>query len=167
MEQLTIDPAQIAIQLTGFGLFVWILARFAWKPILTLLDERRARIEEGFRQISQSKAEVANLQQDYRQRLAKIEEEARVKIQQAILEGKRISLEIQEQAREQAQSAMSKSKETIELELAKAKVQLRDHVAQLTVDAVEKVLRQKVDPKTDRQLVDAVLDDLAREAART
>lgn len=132
-----------------------------------MLDRRRAHIEESLRQVARSKEDVARLQADYAQRLAKIEDEARQKIQQAILEGKRISLEIQEQAREQAASAMTKSKEAIELEVAKAKVQLRDHVARLTMDAVEKILRQKVDPKTDRQLVDAVLDDLEREGSHT
>ena len=162
-EALRPDLQQILSQLISFVLLLLLLRRFAWGPLLNILDQRRKHIEDGLRHVAASKAEVERLKVEYSQRLAKIEDEARVKIQQAILEGKRISLEIQEQARAQAQEAMTKTKEAIELEVAKAKVQLRDHVAQLTVEAVEKVLRQKVDSKTDRQLVETVLDELQRE----
>ena len=158
MPQL--DLAQIVSQAISFVLLVIVLKRFAWKPLLGILDQRRAHIEEELRRVAQHKQELTRLQADYSQRLAKIEEEARTKIQQAIIEGKRIALEIQEQARQQGYAIVTKSKETVELELAKAKVTLRDQVAAMTMEAVERILRQKLDPKADRHLVDAVLDEL-------
>jgi len=161
-EILRTDLQQIISQAVSFLILLWLLRRFAWRPLLALLDQRRARIEEEFRKIAHSKTELAHLQEDYRQRLAKIEDEARTKIQQAILEGKRIGIEVQEQARAQAQAVMAKAKETMELELAKAKVTLRDQVAAMTMEAVERVLRQKLDAKTDRHVVDTVLDELER-----
>ena len=106
------------------------------------------------------KAELEQVQQDYRRRLAAIEDEARTKIQQAILEGKRVASEIQEQARAQSSAALTKSKEAVEMELAKAKVTLRNDVAQMTVDAVERILRRKLDAKADRELVDQILGEL-------
>ena len=157
---------ELSVQVVGFLLLFVIMKRVAWRPILTLLDQRRARIEEELRQVAQSKTDLARLQADYSQRLAKIDEEARTKIQQSILEGKRIAIEIQEQARAQASSIVNKSKETIELELAKAKVTLRDQVAEMTVDAIERILHQKLDAKTDRHVVDAVLDELEQGQAR-
>ena len=166
LEALRPDLQQIVSQLISFVLLLIVLRRFAWGPLLAVLDARRKHIEDSLRDVARAKEDVAKLQADYAQRLAKIEDEARLKIQQAILEGKRISLEVQEQARAQAQQAMTKSKETIELEVAKAKVQLRDHVAQLTIEAVEKILRQKVDAKADRQLVDSVLAELEGESSR-
>jgi F-type H+-transporting ATPase subunit b len=160
------DLAQILSQTISFALLVIILKRFAWKPLLGILDARRAHIEAQLSQIAQSRAELEQLHADYAQRLSKIDEEARVKIQQAILEGKRISMEVQEQARAQALAILSKSKETIELEFAKAQVTLRDQMAEMTVTAVERILRKKLDAKTDHQLVDAVLDALASGRAR-
>ena len=153
---------ELSIQVVGFLLLFIMMKRVAWRPLLALLDERRTKIEEAFRKIAHSKTELAHLQEEYGRRLAKIEDEARTKIQQAILEGKRISIEVQEQAREQAQAVMTKAKETVELELAKAKVTLRDQVAAMTMDAVERVLQQKLDAKTDRHVVDTVLDELER-----
>ena len=163
---LALDLQQILSQVLSFLLLLGILRRFAWRPLLTILDQRRQRIEEELRHVAQSKAEITQLQQDYSQRLATIDNEARAKIQQAILEGKRIAMEIQEQARAQASTILTKSKETIELELAKAKVTLRDQVATMTMEAVERILREKVDAKTDRRLIDTILDELEREQSR-
>ena len=158
---LQLDLAQILSQAFSFVLLVWVLRRFAWRPLLGMLDQRRARIEDELRAVAQGRAELTALQQDYAQRLAKIDEEARAKIQQAILEGKRIGMEVQEEARAQAREVVAKSKETIELELAKAKVTLRDQMADMTVDAVERILKQKLDAATDHKLIDSILDELA------
>lgn len=154
------DLQQILSQAVSFLLLWWILRRLAWRPLLTALDTRRARIEEEFRQIGQSKAELARLQEDYSRRLAAIEDEARTKIQQAIIEGKKVASEIQEQARAQSSAVLTKSKEAVEMELAKAKVTLRNDVAQMTVEAVERILRRKLDAKADRELVDQILSEL-------
>ena len=162
---LELDLQQIVSQALSFLLLLWVLRRFAWRPLLALLDQRRATIEKELREIAQAKDAAARLQTEYAERLAKIHDEARVKIQEAILEGKRISLEIQEQARAQGLAILTKSKETVELELAKAKVVLRNQVAEMTMDAVERILRQKLDPKTDRQLVEAVLSELEHSQA--
>ena len=163
---LQLDVQQILSQAVSFLLLLWLLRRFAWRPLLTLLDQRRARIEEDLRQAAQHKAELTRLQAEYSQRLATIDEEARTKIQQAILEGKRIAMEIQEHARAQGRDILTKSQETIALELAKARVTLRDQMAAMTIEAVEKILRQKLDEKANRHLVDSVLDDLERSHAR-
>lgn len=164
---LQLDLQQILSQAISFVLLVVILRKLAWRPLLGMLDQRRARIEDELRQIAQSKAELARLQDDYTKRLAKIEDEARTKIQQAMLEGKRIAIELQEQARAQGYEIMNKAKDTVELELAKAKVTLRDQVATMTMDAVERILRRKLDPAADRRLIDDVLKELEEPRART
>ena len=158
--------AQIATNILGFFLLVVFLRKVFWRSVLKLLDDRRHRIEQGLQDISRSKQELEQLQVEYGQRLAKIDEEARAKIQQAILDGKHIAMEVQEQAREQAQAIITKSKETVELELAKAKVTLKDQIAAMTMEAVERIVKQKLDPKTDRHLIDTVLEELEGQGAR-
>ncbi len=163
---LPLDVQQILSQALSFLILWWLLRRFAWRPLLTLLEARRRQIETSLSDAASRKAQLERLQAEYQSRLAKIDEEARVKIQQAILEGKRIALEVQEQARAQAQAILAKSKETVELELAKAKGTLRDQLAQMTVEAVERVLQKKLDAKTDLALVDAVLEELEAKPSR-
>jgi len=119
-----LDLQQILSQALSFLLLLWVLRRFAWRPLLGVLDARRARIEEQLREAARHQEEAARLQQDLAARLAAIDEEARKNIQQAIQEGRRMAAEVQEDARAQAQQILAKSKETVELELAKAKVTL-------------------------------------------
>ena len=160
---LQLDVQQIVSQALSFLILVWVLRRFAWRPLLGALDARRAHIEDELKKVADSREGLMRLQQDYEQRIAKIEDEARGKIQEAIKDGKRIAGEIQEEARSQAHGIITKSKETVELELAKARVTLRDQVAQMTMDAVERILHRKLDAKADRQLVDATLEELEQE----
>lgn len=156
------DLQQIISQSLSFLLLLWVLRRFAWRPILGVLDQRRARIEEELRTIEQGRAELARLQAEYQAHLTQIDAEARTKIQQAVLEGKRIAAEIQEQARAQAQALLAKSQQAMALELAKAKVTLRDQVAEMTLEAVERILRRKLDPTADLHLVTETLEELER-----
>ena len=158
--------AELVVQTVGFVLLFLFLKRFAWRPILKALDDRRARIERELSEIAAQKQEMARLQAEYAKRLNEIQDEARTKIQQAILEGKRIALEVQDQARAQARAILTKSQETVEIELAKAKVTLRDQLAALTMGAVERILQQKLDAKADQRLVEAALDELEGPARR-
>ena len=157
---LQLDLQQIISQSLSFLLLLWVLRRFAWRPLLSLLDARRAKIEQDLRHAARQKADVERLTAQLNQRLAAIDEEARAKIQQAVLEGRRIGMEVQEEARAQAQGILAKSRETIELELAKAKVSLRDEMADMTMETVERLLKRKLNPETDRQLVTSILDEL-------
>ena len=160
------DLQQILSQAISFVLLLIVLKRFAWKPLLGVLDQRRERIEQEANAAAKMRAQLEQLQAEYRQRLAKIEEEARTTIQQAVKEGKKVAAEIQEQARVQGEVLLAKSKEAIEMELAKARVALRDQMAGLTMEAVERILRQKLDAQADRKLVDAVLDEMEKGALR-
>ena len=161
------DLQQILSQTLSFFLLLWILRRVAWKPLLGILDARRAQIERELSEAAQAKAELTKLHEDYSKRLAAIDDQARVKLQQAILEGKRIGIEVQEEARAQAQAILAKAKDTVELELAKARTTLRNQIAEMTVDAVEKILQQKLDAKADHALIEAALDALERGARKS
>jgi len=159
---LQLDLQQIVSQALAFIVLVWAMRRFAWKPLLATLDARKARIEDGLKQIEEGKAQAERLQQQLQSRLEKIDEETRNKIQDAIRDGRRVAAEIQDEARAQAQEILAKAKDTIELELAKAKITLRDDMTDMTLLAVQDLLRQKLNPETDKALVASILDELSQ-----
>ena len=159
---LQLDLQQIVSQAFAFVILVWALSRFAWKPLLAVLDARKAQIEDGMKRIEEGKAQAERLQQQLQSRLEKIDEETRTKIQDAIHEGRRIAAEIQDEARAQAQDILTKAKDTIDLEIAKAKISLRDDMTDMTLIAVQDLLRQKLNPDTDKALVESILDELSR-----
>lgn len=158
---LQLDIQQIISQALSFLLLLWVLRRFAWRPLLGVLDARRAKIEADLAHAAAQKADVERLTAELNKRLAALDEEARAKIQQAVQEGRRVAMEMQDDSRAQAQAILAKARETIEIELAKAKVTLRDEMADMAIHTVEQLLKQKLTPDADRQFVSGILDELA------
>ena len=152
---MSLSLQEILTQALGFLLLVWVMKRIFWKPLLGSLEARRTKIEEAFRGIEHSKKEIESLRADYTLRLEKIEEEARAKLQTAVDEGRKIAREIQEKAREEAKDALTRSKENLGLEVAKARIELRREIAELTLLATEKLLREKM---TDAKQKEKILD---------
>jgi F-type H+-transporting ATPase subunit b len=158
---LQLDIQQIISQALSFLLLLWVLRRFAWRPLLDVLDARREKIEADLAHAAAQKADIERLTAELHKQLEVIDEESRAKIQQAVQEGRRVAMEMQDDSRAQAQAILEKSRETIELELAKAKVTLRDEMADMAIHTVERLLKQKLTSDLDRQFVSGVLDELA------
>jgi len=157
---MSLSVQEILTQALGFLLLVWVLKRVFWKPVLAALETRRFKIEEAFRQIKNQKKEMELLQKDYESRLEKIEEKAREKLQSAIDEGRNIAREIQEKAREEAKEVLVQSKENLALEIAKARVELRREIANLTLLATEKLLREKMTDDKHREKIFEMIEEL-------
>ncbi|OGW88162.1 MAG: ATP synthase F0 subunit B [Omnitrophica bacterium RIFCSPLOWO2_01_FULL_50_24] len=147
-----ISIPEVLTQAFAFILLVFLLKKFAWKPLLKLLDERRQKIQLGLAQIERTKSEVDALKSDYEQRQAHIQEEMRKKLQQAIAEGKLIAKEIQEGARGEARALLEKAKTDIQLETEKAKIVLKNEIADLAVSAAERLIQEKMDAQKDKGL---------------
>ena len=156
---MNLEIQQILTQAIGFLVLLFILKKIAWKPLLSLLDERREKISSEFRNIEQTKSELSRLEQDYKARLAEIDAQARQKIQEAIAEGQRIAVEVQEKAREEGKNILNKAKDNIELEIAKARVELRNQVASLAIRAAEKVIKEELTEERHKRLVTEFIDE--------
>ena len=156
---MNLEIQQILTQALGFLILLFILKKIAWKPLLSLLDERREKISSEFQNIESTKSELSRLELDYKSRLADIDAQARQRIQEAISEGQRIAVEIQEKAREESKNILNKAKENIELEVAKARVELRNQVAALAIKAAEKVIKVELTEERHKRLVTEFIDE--------
>ncbi len=152
--------AQFVVNILAFLLLLAILKKFAWGTLLKLIDERKERITAEFRGIDQTKSELEELKKEYRQRLEKIEEEARAKIQQAIADGRRIGMEIEEDARVHARATLEKTKETVAVEIAKARVELKEQVVDLAIQVTHNVLQKHLDEETDQRMIEAFVQEI-------
>ena len=157
---MSLSLQEILTQALGFLLLVWVMKRIFWKPLLASLEARRHGIEEAFRRIEEQKKEMEKLRSDYEARIAKIEEEARQKLQEAVDQGRGISREIQEKAREEAKAVLARSKEDLGLEIAKAKIELRREIAGLTLLAAEKLLKEKMNEEKHREKILEMIEEL-------
>ena len=152
--------AQFGTNILAFLLLLAILKKFAWGALLKLIDERRAKIDSEFTSIEQAKEEIAKLKVEYQEHLNKIEEEARVKIQQAVQEGRRIAMEIEEDARNHSRETLEKTKETVALEIAKARTELKEQVVDLAIQVSHKVFQQNLDEETDRKMIESFIKEI-------
>jgi F-type H+-transporting ATPase subunit b len=147
----------VVTHIIGFVIAVLILKRFAWGPILQLLDERREKIQGEFDRIEVSKREVAGLREQYEAQLRDIEAQRRVKIQEGVTEGRRVGSEIQEQARADAHGVMVRGREETARERDRAQVMLRNDMVDMVIKATEQLLKEQLDPKQHRRMVNDYL----------
>lgn len=157
------EVSETLTTILAFLIFFWVMKKFAWGPVTKVLDERQQRIEDGFEEIKRKQEAAGAVQQQYEERLRGIEQEARVKIQEAVAEGRRVGAELTEQARQEATQITERAKRNIELEIAKARHELREEVVTLTLAAAERLLREKLDEPGQRRLIGTFIEDLERQ----
>ena len=156
-----IDERQVLTQILGFLILVWALRRFAWGPLLAMLEARREKIAGEFRHADQLKAEAGELKNRYEIELRGIEAQARQRIQEAVTEGQKLSAEIRAQAQAEAAQRVERAQDEIEREREKAKELLKEQMVALSMRAAEKILRQKLDDAAQRRLAGEFIDEVA------
>ena len=162
LEALGVDFAQALTHLVGFLITVWLLRKFAWGPLMNLLEERRNKIAGDFEQIEHEKADVAKLTADYEAKLREIDNERRAKLVEAVDEGKTMAAEIKSNAMDEIKGLRDKAKADLQRDVDKAKVQLRDEMIAMTLTAAEKVIHEKLDEAKHRELIGRFIDGLEK-----
>ena len=155
-----IDPKQVITQILGFLLLVWLLRRFAWGPLLGLLEARRQKIAGEFQEAERRKAEADGLKARYESELKGIEAQARQKLMEAVAEGQKVAGEIKAQAQTEAQHRLERANDEIARENEKAKEILKQRIIMLAIGAAEKILRQKLDDQAQRKLATEFVDEV-------
>jgi F-type H+-transporting ATPase subunit b len=153
---------QILTHALGFLVTVWILKRYAWGPLLSLMEERRNRIIGEFQKIEDEKAGVAKTVAEYDAKLKEIDNERRAKLIEGVEEGKKVASELKAAAQEEVKNLHEKAKADLEREVAKARVELRDQMIAITLSATEKVIREKLDEKKQRELIDRYIAEIEK-----
>jgi F-type H+-transporting ATPase subunit b len=159
---MNIEIGQVITQIIGFLITVWLLKKFAWKPLLHMMDERRQKIKDEFQKIDDEKVKAAKLQQEYEDKLKGIEVERRQKIAEAVQEANLMASEIKTHAQEEAHEIVSRTAEQLERDVDKAKVQLKEDMVTITMSAVEKILHEKLDDKRERELIDKFISGIEK-----
>jgi len=157
------DPkvwTELVTHIVAFLLFILILRKYALKPLLKVIDDRRDKIASDFSKAEDLAKEAEESKKRYEKQLAVIEAQAREKMQESIEEGKRIAAQIQQKARDDAENLLERAKKNAEIELANARKQLRKDVVDLTLAATEKVLREQVDRAAHTRHIDKFIDEV-------
>ena len=154
----------------SLGLFFWqtlifvglilLLKKYAWKPILSAVNEREASIKDALEAAKEARSEMESLQSD-NQRILK---EARAQKEALLKEARSIRSEMINTAKVEAQSEankiLSQAQEAIQNEKRTAVNELKDHVSSIALDIATKVLQNELESKDKQmQLVSKLLQD--------
>ena len=155
----------------SFGLFIWqivlfllllfLLRKFAWKPILNAVEEREDGIKKALASAEDAKKEMQNVTADSEKLLkeARAEREAMMKEAREIKE--KMIADSKEQAKVEGDKMIKQAQGTIESEKKAAVAELKSQVAELSVSIAEKVIKEELSGKEKQlKLVERMLDDI-------
>ena len=143
-----------------FILLIFLLKKFAWKPILDAVNEREEGIKNALLSAEKAKEEMASLQSDNEQTLKKARSERDLLLKEAREIKQQIIDESKNEAKSEAKKIISQAQETIQNEKNAAIVDLKNQVASLSIDIAEKVLKEKL---SDDQSQMNLVKDLVKE----
>ena len=160
MEMVIPKIPQLITQMIGFIIFVWILRKYAWGPILDMLDQRREKVDGDYKAAEKNLADAEELRGEFELKLTDIKVIEREKVQDAVKRGEEQADGIVSKARMQAEDSRAKAEQDIEVETQKAQLGLRDSVVNLAIGAAEKVIGEKMDTDLHRKLIQEYIDNL-------
>lgn len=153
------------------GLFFWqtilfialilLLRKFAWKPILSAVEEREKNISEAIEQAQRAREEMARLKSSNEDLLKQAREERDNILKEATQVKEQIIAEAKNKAKEEAEKILTASRLAIHNEKMAALTELKNQVAVLSIEIAEKILRNELS-KDDKQkqLANALADEI-------
>jgi F-type H+-transporting ATPase subunit b len=144
-----------------FALFFLILAKFAWKPILAAVKARDEMIKGSLESAERAREEMLKLQSDNEAILRKAREEREVILREARDVRDRLVSEAKGKATEEAEKIVEKARAGIESEKRKALSEIREQVANLSVEIASKLIGEKLKQGGEQEkLIDNYLKDI-------
>lgn len=154
----------------SLGLFFWqtllfivlviFLKKYAWRPILSAVEEREEGIKEALASAEKAKSEIESLNTDNERLLSEAKLERDNLLKEARETKKNIINEAKETANIEAERIISSAKEQIVSEKTKAITELKNTVASLSIDIAEKLLKSELKDKTSQeQFIEASLKE--------
>lgn len=167
MEMVMPKIPQLLTTALGFFIFIMILRKVAWGPILNLLDERRNKVESDYAAAEKNLADAEQLRRDFENKLDDIKAIEREKVQEAVKRGEDLADGLVAKARTSAEETRQKADQDIALASQKAQLELRDTVVTIALGAAEKVIGERLDDATHRRLIDDYINNLNADGGAT
>ena len=154
---LGINLPSLLAQLINFTILLIVLGWAFKRFLFPLLDERRKRIQEGLEASEEAKQRLSQTEQQVVAEMDRARQEGQALVAQAQQMSARLQEGARQQARAEAEQLLERARGEIQLERDSAIAQLRQEVADLVVNASEKVIKRSLDRDAHRQLIEEAL----------
>lgn len=147
-------------QIINFLILLFILGKFAYKPLMKVLDERRERVANDLETAEKTRVEAEALKAQYSKQLADAREEANAILDKANKAGQKVHDDYMAQAQAEKDQMMTAAKQTIADEKDQALTDVRAQVITLATEIASKVVDQKLNSAADQELVAKTADSV-------
>lgn len=153
LNNLGINGSLLLAQIINFVILLFILYKFAYGPVLKMLEDRTKKIEKGLKDAEDSQKKLAEISEKESAVLV----EARIQAQEIIKKAEEMAVtqaqSIVLTAREQTEKMLAVAQKQIEQEKEKILTEVKLEVAGLVVMATEKIIHEKLDKNKDQELI--------------
>lgn len=160
-EALGISFPNILFQLVNFLIFLWVLYRLLFKPVVAMLERRRERIAESLAEADRLRRQVEQEQAEFRAELDSARAEAQRIREEASRRAEAMRARELEQARAEAERLRSDAAAEIDRSRAQAAEELRSRTAELVLSATSRVLDRTIDDSEHRRIVEEAIAEVS------
>lgn len=155
-----LDPGLFVWTILTFLLLLFVLAKFAWKPLLKMLNEREELIRSSLEDAEKAKEELERLNTE----CVAIINQARSEAQLILSEGKSAAAKLKDEtlevAKEQAKYIVGEAEKQINVERDKAIADIKGEVVNISLAVAEKLIGKNISPEDNKTLIDQSLAQL-------
>ena len=158
---LVVHPFWVLVSIVNFLVILYLLRRYLWGPILTVLANRAEKIREGLAMAEAAKTEREQMKAEVERLLSEARREAQAIGERMTKAAEAAAAEIRTQAKAEADRIRERGREDAKQLHDQALAQLRSELAGMVVLAASRVLGRELDPEKHRALIEQSLDEAA------
>ena len=159
---IDVNPGVVFWTVVTFLILMYVLKKFAWKPILTALDQRETAIRESLEKAERAKEEAQKILDRNQANLAKAEDESRQIINQSRIYAEKLKDQIIQESKDQAKKLIEDAGTEIERKKDAAFDELKNQVAEIAVQAAEKILRENLDKEAQKKILNKYIGEITK-----
>lgn len=162
MEKLGVELPLLITQVVNFTIMLLVLTKLLYKPILTALDERKRKIEEGLAFSEKAKQEEEKLEQKREEVLAKAREEAKKILEAAKKEGGHLKEELVKEGKEEARELKAKMEKEMKGREEEIQAEIASHTVEIATEMVKRLLPHILNEKGKHAFIEKQLTHLEK-----
>lgn len=155
---LGIDWRMLILQIIAFGIMVWVLGKFVYPHLIKAIDDREKSINESVKAAANAEANAEHTQVEIEKLFKEARLEAASVIDTAHREAAQMVKEAEDKSKNRAEQIIVDARAQLDQDILKARKALRSEATELVALATEKIIKQKVDAKSDTALIKAAIE---------
>ena len=155
-----LDPGLFIWTILTFLLLLMVLAKFAWKPLLAMLDERQKSIDDSLLSAEKARQELEGINQKSEAILSKSRTEAQTIVTDAKSAADKLKEDIVLKAKKEADGQLEKAKNQISVEKDKALLEIRQEIVDLSITVAEKIIKKNISKDDNASIIEDSLNKL-------